>query len=301
MRAERFGSYSIAATFAGIPVFSRRKSTDRYFCWCPPPRCHAVTSPCEFRPPVRFCTSTSDFSGVCLVISLLSSMVRKRRDGVYGLNVFIAIVASYRFPSNSLARSLARLILPAANFWSAQIQSLQKLNVLGVLDHLFAFFQPHVRFLPVAPESLSASPPAELAVKNCRAHVIHFHLEHALHCFLDLRLGRVLRHLKNHRVLRFLHAQTLFGDDGTPDNLINPVLHRLSLLPFGLGFGLRFFFRRRLLRRLFSFRSSVLGRSFLFRALLVRRFLRSSSRRSWLNLYRHFRTRRRKRTAQLRH
>src|SRR5271170_8273879 len=294
MRAERFGSYSIAATFAGIPVFSRRKSTLRYFCACPPPRCHAVISPCEFRPPVRFCTSTSDFSGVCLVISLLSSMVRKRRDGVYGLNVFIAIVASYRFPSNSLARSLARLLLPAANFWSAQIQSLQKLNVLGVLDHLFAFFQPHVRFLPVAPESLSASPPAELAVKNCRAHVIHFHLEHALHCFLDLRLGRVLRHLKNHRVLRFLHAQTLFGDDGTPDNLINPVLHRLSLLPFGLGFGLGFFFRRGLLRRLLRFRC-VLGRSFCFRVLLARRVLRSSRRRSRLDLYRHFRPRRRKR------
>jgi hypothetical protein len=33
-------------------------------------------------------------------------MVRKRRDGVYGLNVFIAIVASYRFPSNCLASQL---------------------------------------------------------------------------------------------------------------------------------------------------------------------------------------------------
>src|SRR5580704_13523301 len=123
MRAERFGSYSIAATLAGIPVFSRRKSTVRYFCWCPPPRCQAVTSPCEFRPPVRFCTSTSDFSGVCLVISLLSSMVRKRRDGVYGLNVFIAIVASYRFPSNSLARSLALLLLPAADLGPIQNDS----------------------------------------------------------------------------------------------------------------------------------------------------------------------------------
>jgi hypothetical protein len=47
-------------------------------------------------------------------------MVRKRRDGVYGLNVFIAIVASYRFPSNCLASCLltdriAQLLLPAAN------------------------------------------------------------------------------------------------------------------------------------------------------------------------------------------
>src|SRR5208282_5410212 len=185
MRAERFGSYSIAATFAGIPVFSRRKSTVRYFCWCPPPRCHAVTSPCELRPPVRFCTSTSDFSGVCLVISLLSSMVRKRRDGVYGLNVFIAIVASYRFPSNSIARSLA---LACRRLRSHSKLVIEKLNVLGVLDHLFAFFQPHVRLLPIAAETLSASPPAELAVKNCRAHVIHFHLENALHRFLDLGL-----------------------------------------------------------------------------------------------------------------
>jgi hypothetical protein len=50
-------------------------------------------------------------------------MVRKRRDGVYGLNVFIAIVASYRFPSNSVARSLARLLLPAASFGLTQNQS----------------------------------------------------------------------------------------------------------------------------------------------------------------------------------
>src|SRR5271156_3785456 len=148
------------------------------------------------------------------------------------------------------------------------------------------------RLLSIAAETLSASPPAELAVKNCRAHVIHFHLEHALHRFLDLCLGRVLRNLKHHRVLRFLHAQTLLGNDGTPDNLINPVLHRLSLLPFGLGFGLRFFFRRGLLCRLFRFRSRVLGRSFRFRALLTRRFLLSRCR-SWLDLYRHFWTRRR--------
>src|SRR5580658_1570704 len=176
-----------------------------------------------------------------------------------------------------------------------------KLNVLGVLDHLFAFFQPHIRLFPITPKTLSASPPAELAVKNCCAHVIHFHLENALHRFLDLRLGSVLRHLKHHRVLRFLNAQTLLGDDRTPNNLINPVLHRLSLLPFGLGFGLGFFFRRGLLRRLLRFCRSSLHRSLLFRALLACCFLRSSSRRSRLNLHRHFRTRRRKRTAQLRH
>src|SRR5580692_5944226 len=92
MRAERLGSYSMAATFAGIPSFSRRKSIDRYFRACPPPRCHDVTSPCELRPPVRFFDSTSDFSGVCLVMSLLSSIVKKRREGVYGLYVLSAII-----------------------------------------------------------------------------------------------------------------------------------------------------------------------------------------------------------------
>src|SRR5271154_5623925 len=180
-----------------------------------------------------------------------------------------------------------------------QLRPRLKLNVLGVLDHFFAFFQPHIRLLPIAAETLGASPAAELAVKNCRAHVVHFHLEYALHRFLDFRLGRVLRYLKHHRVLRFLHAQTFFGDDRPANNLIDPVLHRLPLLSFGLGFGLGFFFRRGLLRRLFRFRSSRLHRSLRFRALLARCFLRWS--RSWLDLYRHFRPRCRKRTAQLRH
>src|ERR1700730_10512121 len=54
-----------------------------------------VISPCELRPPERFFGSTSDFSGVCLVISLLSSMVTKRRDAVYGLKLFSAITLSF--------------------------------------------------------------------------------------------------------------------------------------------------------------------------------------------------------------
>src|SRR5260370_23458565 len=131
MRAERFGSYSMAATFAGIPVLSRRKSIDRYLRACPPPRCHEVTSPWSLRPPVRFFDSVSDFSGVSLVISLLSSMVRKRRDGVYGLNVFSAIGASslkegvsapklcqdYKFSAYSIIFS------PGASFTYAFFQS----------------------------------------------------------------------------------------------------------------------------------------------------------------------------------
>src|SRR5260370_16889907 len=85
----------MAATGAGIPSFSRRKSIERYCFLCPPPRCQIVTSPWALRPPERFFGSTSAFSGVCLVISLLSSMVTKRRDAVYGLKLFSAITLSF--------------------------------------------------------------------------------------------------------------------------------------------------------------------------------------------------------------
>src|SRR5271154_2956587 len=129
----------MAATFAGIPSFSRRKSMERYFRACPPPRCHDVTSPCEFRPPVRFFDSVSDFSGVCLVMSLLSSIVRKRRDGVYGLYVLSAII-------DCLLLYLRDPLRP----------STPQLQILGVLDHLFAFGQPDVSFLPIAPMSFGA-------------------------------------------------------------------------------------------------------------------------------------------------
>src|SRR5882672_7672310 len=95
MLALRFGSYSIAATFAGTPALSRRKSTLRYcFLW-PPPRCHTDISPWLLRPPERFFGSKRDFSGVCLVISLLSRTVMNRLDAVYGLKLFSPIAASY--------------------------------------------------------------------------------------------------------------------------------------------------------------------------------------------------------------
>src|ERR1700722_13347564 len=93
----------MAATRAGMPRFSRRKSIWRYcFLW-PPPRCQLVISPCELRPPERFLDSTKDFSGVCLVTSLLSSMVMKRLEAVYGLKLFSAIAACL-LPAPSLVQ-----------------------------------------------------------------------------------------------------------------------------------------------------------------------------------------------------
>src|SRR5882672_948874 len=94
MLALRFGSYSIASTFAGTPSLSRRKSILRYcFLW-PPPRCQTEISPWLLRPPERFFGSRRPFSGVSLVIWLLSRTVINRRDAVYGLKLFSPIAAS---------------------------------------------------------------------------------------------------------------------------------------------------------------------------------------------------------------
>src|SRR6202040_2840519 len=109
----------MAATFAGMPTLSRRKSTLRYCLLCPPPRCQITISPWLLRPPVRFFGSSSAFSGSCLVMWLLSTTVMNRRDAVYGLKLFSPIAASY---------------LLAANL----SQTAPLLQVLRVLNHLFA-------------------------------------------------------------------------------------------------------------------------------------------------------------------
>src|SRR5881398_706407 len=86
MRAVRFGSYSIAATLAGTPNFSRRKSMRRYCRLWPPPRYRAVMWPLLLRPPVPRFGSSSDFSGVVFVISAKSETERNRVAEVTGLN-----------------------------------------------------------------------------------------------------------------------------------------------------------------------------------------------------------------------
>src|SRR6201996_8895618 len=91
MRAVRFGSYSIAATFAGMPNLSRLKSMTRKAFLAPPPRKRDETRPSLLRPPDRFFPVTSDFSGVCLVISSRDTTLMKRRDGVVGLKLFIGM------------------------------------------------------------------------------------------------------------------------------------------------------------------------------------------------------------------
>src|ERR1700719_1515496 len=92
----------MAATLAGMPTLSRRKSTLRYCFLCPPPRCQTTISPWLLRPPERFFGSSKAFSGSCLVMWLLSRTVINRRDAVYGLKLFSPIAASYLLTSSPL-------------------------------------------------------------------------------------------------------------------------------------------------------------------------------------------------------
>src|SRR5271157_1334125 len=244
MLALRLGSYSMATTLAGTPSLSRRKSTVRYCRLWPPPRCQITISPWLLRPPERFFGSSSCFSGVCLVIWLLSTTVMKRRDAVYGLKLLSPISAS-----------IFQIFPPP---WRTS-QQLPGLQILRVLDHLLAFGELHVRLLPVAAIAFVLAAAAHLAVKIGGAHSGHFHLENLLHGFLDLGLGGGRGNFKHHGVLQFLHAQSLFRDDGTPDNLIVRGCHGL-LLPLLLGGRL---FCRRVLRC--GFRRCLGRRFFLWR------------------------------------
>ena len=103
MCAERFGSYSIAATFAGTPSLRRLKSILRYLRLAPPPRWREVTRPCALRPPDFFSPSVSDFSGSVFVTASCWRNVAKRRPGEVGLYFLMAIVI--RSPDPRTARS----------------------------------------------------------------------------------------------------------------------------------------------------------------------------------------------------
>src|SRR6476469_9945509 len=89
MYAERLGSYSIAATFAGTPSLRRLKSTRLYARLAPPPRWRAVLRPWALRPPLFLRPSTSVFSGLDFVTSAKSAYDAKRRPGLVGLGLRI--------------------------------------------------------------------------------------------------------------------------------------------------------------------------------------------------------------------
>src|ERR1700734_2369707 len=91
MYADRFGSYSISATLAGIPSLRRLKSILRYRRLAPPPRWREVLRPLELRPPDFFRPSVSDFSGVERVISAKSGYETNRIPGDVGFGLRIGI------------------------------------------------------------------------------------------------------------------------------------------------------------------------------------------------------------------
>src|ERR1051325_2773391 len=163
MRAVRFGSYSIAATLAGTPNFSRRKSMRRYCRLWPPPRYRDVIWPLLLRPPVPRFGSSSDFSGVGFVISSQSDTERNRVAGVTGLNC--------RMP----------------------------MSALEYLDRV-ALFERHDRLLPRRPAAHVAAVALPLGAHHQGPHVRDRHVEQRLDGRADLRLGRLRLHAE--RVFR---------------------------------------------------------------------------------------------------
>src|SRR2546428_4435795 len=91
IRAERFGSYSIVDTFAGMSCLSRLKSIARYIRLCPPPRHHDVKCPPLFRPPELCNDSTSGLCGSHVVSSSNTWTVWNLVPGDVGLNLRIGI------------------------------------------------------------------------------------------------------------------------------------------------------------------------------------------------------------------
>src|SRR5918998_3163263 len=91
MYEVRLGSYSIAATRAGIPSLRRLKSILRYRRLAPPPRWREVLRPLALRPPDFFRPSVRPFSGRFFVRSEKSAYETKRIPGLVGLGLRIGI------------------------------------------------------------------------------------------------------------------------------------------------------------------------------------------------------------------
>src|SRR5262249_16560198 len=105
MRADRFGSYSIEAIVPVTPCLLRLKSTRRYWRLWPPPRRRIAMWPWLSRPPDFLIGSSSDFSGVVVVMSEKSDTVRKRVPFVTGLDCLIPMVYALQDSLLSLRRS----------------------------------------------------------------------------------------------------------------------------------------------------------------------------------------------------
>src|SRR2546423_12340556 len=85
MRAVRFGSYSMVATFAGTPSLFRRKSISRYWRLWPPPWWRGGMRPYAFRPAFFRRGRVSDFSDPWRVVSEKSATLEPRRPAGGGV------------------------------------------------------------------------------------------------------------------------------------------------------------------------------------------------------------------------
>src|SRR5213594_45346 len=185
MRAVRFGSYSMAATRAGMANLFRLKSMRRYCRLWPPPCQRVVMWPRLLRPPVRFSGSSSDFSGSVFVTSAKSETERNRVAGVIGRNC--------RMPISALEHG----------------------------DRV-AFFERDDRLFPgratagTAGETARAAPGAH----HQGAHVGHGDLEQRLDGRADLRLGRRRVHAEGVLFAGLVRGRGFLGDHGAHDQAV---------------------------------------------------------------------------------
>src|SRR3954452_12879659 len=190
MYAVRLGSYSIAATLAGMPSRRRLKSTLRYRRLAPPPRWRDVLRPRELRPPDFFRPSVSDFSGVDFVISAKSEYVTKRRPGLVGLVLRIGICLALALEPLQGGEDRDRI----------------------ALAHL------HDRLLPRPALARRVAAPLGLGLHGGGAHVDDLHVEQRLHRLADLRLVRVVVDAERVLAGRGEHV-ALLADDRADDDL----------------------------------------------------------------------------------
>src|SRR3954447_16524616 len=189
MYAERFGSYSMAATLAGTPSFERLKSILRYRRLAPPPRWREVLRPRELRPPDFVSPSTSVFSGSSLVISEKSGYETKRRPALVGLGLRIGM----------------RLALLEAG---EALEDRDRVALAHLDDGL----------LPLARASRGPAAALGLGLHRHRAHLDHVDAEELLDGLADLRLVRLV--VDAERVLvRRRQDVALLGDDRADDDL----------------------------------------------------------------------------------
>src|SRR3990172_7498308 len=185
MRADRFGSYSIAAILAGTSFLFLRKSITRYFLLCAPPRCQDVILPWLFLPARFSLFSTRLRSGFFRVRSSFVRTVMERTPGEVGLNFLIPMAFSLLAPSLAL-------------------HAFEKLDLVARFEH-------HDRLLPAGTPSDDPPPSLLLSGDIHRLDVDHLDLEQFLHRLLDLVLVRPGIHGKRHGVGGLLEQRRLLG------------------------------------------------------------------------------------------